>query len=88
MAKQTRTKIESVGWLFWSIAFALLVGPNIYGAWQIVTEEQKWPVPFGMGILSAGFLAAILAWVVNSFLHLRNRRQHAEARRKSKSRSR
>lgn len=84
MAKQTRPRLEAVGWLFWSIAFAVLLGPSIYGAWQVVMDDQEWPIPVGMGVLLAGFLAAIVAWIVNSILYMRNKRLHVEAKRKSK----
>jgi uncharacterized membrane protein len=84
MAKKARTSIDSVGWLFWFVVFLVLLGPSIYLSFQWVTEDEAAPIPVGMGVLLAGFVAAIVAWIVNSILQARARRQQSEARKKAK----
>jgi len=86
MAKQARTSIDSVGWRFWFVAFLVLLVPSIYFSWQVVSEKEAWPIPAGLGAILAGFLAAMVAWIVNSVLHLRLKRRHMEARKKTKKR--
>lgn len=86
MAKQARTPIDSVGWVFWFIAFIVFLGPSIYLSWQVVRDDQAAPIPVGMGAILAGFLAALLSWVVNTVLQTRSKRRHTEARKKGKKR--
>ncbi|GMV90819.1 MAG: hypothetical protein AMXMBFR82_05970 [Candidatus Hydrogenedentota bacterium] len=86
MAKQERKPLDSVGWLFWFIVFAVALIPSVYFAFQIVNEDQAPPIPVGMGVILAGFIAGIVAWVVNAVLHLRAKRFHETARKKSKKR--
>ena len=86
MAKQVRTSIDSVGWLFWFVAFLVLLGPSIYLSWQVVSENEARVIPVGLGTILAGFLAAMVAWIVNSILHIRVKRRHTESRKKTKKR--
>ena len=84
MTKQPQHRFESVGWLFWFIVFAAALFPCIYGSYQIVAKDVETVVTVGMGTLLAAFVAACVAWGVNSVLSARTRRQQARARKQSK----
>lgn len=86
MAKQERKPLDSVGWLFWFIVFLIASIPSVYFAFQIVDEEQAPPIPVGIGVILAGFIAGIVAWVVNAVLHARAKRFYEAARKKAKKR--
>jgi threonine/homoserine/homoserine lactone efflux protein len=86
MGKRDRVPIASVGWLFWFIVFVLALGPAVYLSFQVVDEDQAAPIPVGMGVILAGFLAAIVAWIVNAILFQRGKRIRAMTRKKVKKR--
>lgn len=86
MPKQGRSPIDSVGWVFLLIVFAILLVPAIYLSWHVVRENQEWPIPVGMGVLFALFAAGIVAWIVNTVLQVRAKRRHAQTRKKAKKR--
>jgi uncharacterized membrane protein (DUF485 family) len=86
MGKQVREPIVSVGWLFWFIVFVVVLGPAVYLSFQVVDENEAAPIPVGMGVILAGFLAAIVAWIVNAILFQRGKRIRAITRKKVKKR--
>ncbi len=71
---------DSVGWLFFCVWFVLLLGPCVYGVFQIVTEDANDLVPFGAGVVFAAVAAALVAWIVNSILQFRAKRRRIAVR--------
>lgn len=86
MAKQSRNSLDSVGWLFWFIVFLVALIPSVYFAFQVVTDDQAAPIPVGMGVILAGFIAGIVAWSVNAVLQTRAKHIHEATRKKVKKR--
>jgi len=86
MAKQRQGRIDSVGWVFWFIAFLVLLAPAIYFCIQIVDEDKELPIPVAMGVLLALFLAAIVSWIVNTILQTIAKRKYTNTRKKAKKR--
>ncbi len=86
MPKQDRSPIDSVGWVFLVVVFAILLIPAIYLSWHVVREDQEWPIPFGLGVLLAFFASGIVTWIVNTALQVRSKRRHAQTRKKAKKR--
>lgn len=86
MAKRDQDVMDSVGWRFWLIVFVVLLIPCLYLAWNVVDDDEAFPIPIGMGTILSGFLAAVVAWVVNMILQSRARRLHEATRKKAKKR--
>lgn len=84
MAKKKEKHWDSVGWLFFSIWFVLLVGPCIYGLFQIVMEDTTALVPLGVGAVLAAVAAGLIAWIVNSILQFRAKRRRIAARKQTR----
>ena len=65
-------RIDSVGWGFFSIVAIILLGPLCYIFVQIVGEDAEPMAPYGLGLISALFAAAVIAWVTNTALQWLN----------------
>ena len=52
----------------------------------MVDEGEAAVIPLGLGIILAGFLAAVIAWIVNAILHYRAKRIREATRKKAKKR--
>jgi len=77
-------KLDSAGWGVWLISFVVLVFPCVYGAFQIVDEEQPPYVPLFMGGLFAGFVSAVVTWIMNVAIQARVKRERMQERRKNR----
>ncbi len=84
MSKKAMAKFEFVGWVFWAVTFALLVGPAVYGAWQITREGASPMIPIAMGVVAAALAAGVVSWAINSVLQWRYQRRRLKERKKSK----
>ncbi|MCP4642395.1 MAG: hypothetical protein GY851_18260 [bacterium] len=84
MAKKSEARLESVGWLFWAIVFAVCLGPAVYVAFVGTRDDVMLLIPIGIGSLLAALVAGITAWAVNSVLQYRVRRQRLAERKKKK----
>lgn len=86
MAKKTAGSLEAVGWLFWLITFLVLVGPLVYGCWQITHAAASRLVPVVTGAALAAVGSGLIAWPVNSFLQYRNKKRRLAQRKKARKR--
>lgn len=72
MAKQkTVEEFIGVGWLFWTIAFGVLLGPFFYLVWQVRYEDVTPLFPVVVAVCLAALTAGFLSVGVNSVLHQR-----------------
>jgi len=85
VAKQ-KTVEESVGvgWVFWAIAFGILVGPFFYAIWQVRYEDVTPLFTVVVAVCLAALTAGFLSVGVNSLLHKRWERRNKTERKKSK----
>ena len=84
MTKKSTPGLDALGWKFWGIAFGVLCIPLIYGSFQIVRKEQPLFVPISLGVITAGFCAAVVTWAANSLLQAVQSRTAVAAKRKRK----
>ena len=82
MPKKDSFEFDAAGWLFWTICFALLVGPCIYGSFQIVYETASRFIPVAMGIVGGAIGAGIVSWAVNAVIQ-RYRQKRRKTQRKT-----
>lgn len=73
-------RLESVGWVFWLVMFAVFVGPLSYLAWQQKYESTAWGVPIIIGMVGAAIVSGVLSSAVNWVLQYRTRNRHKEMR--------
>ena len=78
--------IESVGWIFFSVLFVLLLYPGYLLA-RAMTIEGHRVITVGLGLTMAAVAASLVAWGVNEVLQRRHMRklkaqQKAEKRQK------
>jgi len=76
------------GWLFWTIVFAVLVGPCIYGIWKITAEDTFSLLRVGTGIVTAAFASGVVSWAVNSVVQRHMKKKRIAERKKAKKRKR
>lgn len=70
------SRYDSVGWIFFSVATLLSLGPAIYVIFQITIDSTPISMRIGSGLFLAGFAAAILSWIANSILgYIADRRE-------------
>lgn len=73
-----------VGWLFWTIAFGVLIGPFFYLIWQVRYEDVTPLFPVVVAVCLAALTAGFLSVGVNSVLQRRQERRIKAERKKSK----
>jgi hypothetical protein len=84
LAKKSSQRFESVGWIFWSVWFFVLLGPGLYGAWKLTNDDAHIFLRLGGGGCGAALGAGLIAWTVNSLLQWRVKRQRQTERKKAK----
>ena len=84
MAPKTQRRLEAVGWRFWGVTFAVLLGPLWYGAHRMVREDTPFLATLGIGIVAAAVAAGLVTWPVNSVLQHLAKKRHAEQRKLAK----
>lgn len=82
MAKKSSAKLEALGWKLWAVTFVILCIPLIYLCFRIVRTVEPWFVPLSLGMIGAGFSAAIVTWAANSTLQAINSRRAAASKHK------
>lgn len=78
-----KKQLESVGWLFWGVTFAVLAGPVVYGTFQVVYEDTPTVNVVGIGLVIAAVAAATVTATINTVLQ-RSAEKRRLAERKSK----
>ncbi len=78
------SELTSVGWVFWMITSAVLIGPFIWGAYAVLLERAPKPFPPVAGALTAMIFAAIVTATVNSLLQRREAARAARRRKQTK----
>jgi len=73
--------IESVGWVFWAVVFALLLAPGIWLAYKLTYDTASVLLRLGCGIFLAAIASGLISWLVEEVIHRRNVRRY-NARRK------
>ena len=86
MDKAKGFRLDSAGWGVWSICTILLVGPCIYGSFQLVQRHVLWTVPVGMGVIFAAVVSAFATWALNAVLQSGAERRKMAARKQTKRR--
>lgn len=81
-------EIESVGWGFFVLCFAVLVAPTVWFVWNGTYDTVPASVRILMGLVVASTEAGIVAWVVNDQLHRRNVRRYEAKRAEERKESR
>ena len=76
-----------VGWIFWTIAFGVLVGPILYVIWDKRYDDVTPLFPVTVAVCVAAIAAGILSVGVNSVLHRREERRIKVERKKKKKKS-
>ena len=85
MAKQKIAEESvGVGWIFWTIAFGILVGPFFYLTWQVRYEDVTPLFPVVVAVCLAALAAGFLSVGVNSVLHKRQEWRNKTELKKSK----
>jgi len=78
--------IESVGWIFFSVLFVLLIYPGYLLAREMTLEDHR-VITAGFGLAMAAVGASLVAWGVNEVLqrrHMRKLKAHQKAEKKQK----
>ncbi len=78
-------KIESLGWGFFLIVWALTAPLCIFATWQYTYEFVEPQVRVVSALFMAAGLAAVIAWAANAFLQLRHERQREANQKKVKT---
>jgi hypothetical protein len=64
----TQSRFESVGWIFFAVAWILSLFPVGYMIFQATLDSTPIATRCGATFFRAGFVAAILSWLANSIL--------------------
>ena len=86
MAENRKPLMDSAGWRFFGIVFAVLLGPFIFTSYSISYADTSAMVRIVGGLLAAAAVAAALTTIVNAVLQSRNERVRDLARKTSKKR--
>jgi hypothetical protein len=86
VTKKESFKFDAAGWLFWTVVFAVLIGPLIYLFWNVVYETTSRIVPVGMGVVGAAIGAGFISWAVNAVIQVHTRKKRLQERKKAKKR--
>ena len=73
-----------VGWIFWTIAFGVLVGPFLYFFWDKSYDDVTTLFPVTIAVCAAAVVAGFVSVGVNSVLHRRHERRRKAERKKDK----
>lgn len=79
--------LESVGWLFWAISFAILITPCYFLA-KYITYDFSTGERIALGLTMAMVSAAVIAWAVNELLFQIHKRKYDERRKVERKRKR
>jgi hypothetical protein len=82
----SKSRLDAAGWLFWIVVFLILIGPCIYGAWQIIDPDKNRLYPIGTGVVLAAIASGFVSWAVNAVLLRREKKQRIERRKKVRKR--
>ena len=82
MSKEHWLKFDAAGWLFWLVVFFVLVGPCVYGTWQVVYSTVSRTVPIVTGLVLAAVGAGLVSWAVNAVIQHRQKKQRIARRKK------
>jgi len=77
---------DTVEWIFWGVATAVLAGPCIYLAYEITYERTHAGVKVMMGLVMALVGGSLASWAVNSVLQRRYRKRAMAERKEAKKR--
>ena len=67
-------RLESVGWVFFGVAVAVMLGPCIYVVLKLTHDALTIGMRVATGAVLAFFAAGFISWFVNSMLHSRAQR--------------
>jgi hypothetical protein len=81
-------KVESVGWVFFAVLFALLAVPGAYLGWVGTYDTIPLYARLSLGAIFAMVLAAFLTFGLNDLLYRRTARRHAAERNSERKRER
>lgn len=84
MNRKDVSRIEKVGWLFWSVAFAVLVAPCFYAVSYGMEEHTPLAERVGIAVVAAAVGAGLVSWPVNSIVQAHLKRQREMARKLAK----
>jgi hypothetical protein len=82
----SKSRLDAVGWLFWIAVFLVLIGPCIYGSWQITYPDKSRLYPIGTGAGLAAIASGFVSWAINAVLQRREKKQRIERRKKVRKR--
>ena len=80
MAKAQSKRVESVGWLFWGVGAAIVVGPAIYLMSKIVLEGTPLYYNIGTGVIIAVIVSGVVTASVNGVLDRSAKKRRAAER--------
>lgn len=72
-----KKRLDSVGWIFFSVALVLYLPPCIYAIISVTVDALHIGIRVGTGIALAFFAAGFTSWIVNSILYYRAERLDA-----------
>jgi len=75
---------DAVGWIFWLIVFAVLLGPGIWVSWKVVYRSVSPLYPVGMGAVSAALGSGLVSWAVNAVIQTRQKKRRIAEKKKAR----
>lgn len=79
-------QLDSVGWTFWLVMFAVFSVPFSYWAWQQKYESTSWATPIVIGMVGGAIASGVLSSAVNWVLQRRARNRQNATRKARKKR--
>jgi uncharacterized membrane protein len=80
--QQSSNRFESAGWLFFGITVAVIIGPFIYLASQVVLVGTPIATVVALGVVMALVVAGLFTAAVNAVLQRAARKRRAAERKK------
>lgn len=79
--------LESVGWIFWGVAFAILAAPCYFLA-KAMTYDFSNASRIGLGLVMAMLGAGVIAWAVNEVVYRIQKKKYDQRRKIERKRKR
>ena len=84
MTEKRKFEFDAAGWLFWTIVFAVLVGPSIYSMKFLLYDDTPIMIFIGSGVVFAAIGAGFISWIVNAILQRRSKKRRIEEKKKAR----
>jgi hypothetical protein len=82
----SKSRLDAVGWLFWTVAFFICLGPCIYGAWQFIDPDKNRLYPIVTGAVLAAIVSGLVSSAINAVLQWREKKLRIERRKQVRKR--